>query len=97
MKVTTGTETHVEGDLRIVYIPQVPLAGYEVDVVRHSGESDSAYLQRAAELLDAVVGLSIFEFENRIKPDYSDFAAILRFEDDEWCDVDEEEYERFSE
>lgn len=88
---------HSEGDLLVVYIPQVPMKPYEVYVTRRSGSSDSAYLERAAEILDAVVGLSIFEFENNIKPDYSDYAAILRYESDgdggfDWCDVDEEEY-----
>jgi hypothetical protein len=87
-----------EGDLKVWYIPQLPMSAYEVDIVRHSGESDSAYLQRAAETLNAIIGLSIFEFENRIKPDYSDATGIMRWEVDgdggfDWFEVDESEYE----
>ena len=84
----------IEGDLKVVYAPQVPMPFYEVVMVRRRGETDAAYLERAAFTLDAVVGLSIFEFENNIKPDYSDYAAILRYEDGDWCDVDENEYDQ---
>ena len=76
-----------------MYIPQVPMHPYIVDVTRREGTTDASYLEQAATLLNAIVGLSIFEYENKIKPDYSDYAAILRLEDNEWCDVDEEEYE----
>lgn len=82
----------VEGDLRVWYIPQIPMAPYEVDIPRRAGSSDSAYLEQAVFVLDAIIGLSVFEFENRVKPDYSDMPGISRFEDGEWCDVDEEEY-----
>ena len=73
-----------EGDLKVFYIPQVPMKAYEVPVKS---------LAEAKLVLDAVVGLSIFEFENRIKPDYSDMAGVSRFEDGDWCDVEEGEYD----
>jgi hypothetical protein len=75
---------HKEGDLKVVYIPQVPMAAFEFDVPD---------LKVGKIVLDAIVGLSIFEFENRVKPDYSDYAGFIRYEDGEWNDVDEEEYE----
>ena len=84
-----------EGDLRVVYIPQVPMEGYALDIPRRAGTRRAAYLEQATFVLDAIIGLSIFEFENNIKPDYSDYAAILRYEDGEWSDVDEEEYESY--
>lgn len=80
------------GDLKVWYIPQVPMKAYEVNIPRRVGTTDSAYLEQAAFVLEAIVGLSIFEFENRVKPDYSDAAGIARF-DEEWEDVDEEEWE----
>jgi hypothetical protein len=81
-----------EGDLRVWYIPQIPGKPYEVDIPRRAGASDAAYLQQAAFVIEAIIGLSIFEFENRIKPDYADMSGIARFEDGEWCDVEEDEY-----
>jgi len=73
-----------EGDLKVKYIPQIPMKAYEVPVPS---------LEIGKIVLNAVVGLSIFELENRVKSDYIDYAAIVRFEDGEWNDVDESEYE----
>jgi len=90
-------DSPTEGDLKVFYIPQVPMTPYEVAIPRRHGtreETDEAYLNTAALVLNAVIGLSIFEFDNDIKPDYSDMAGIVRYEDGEWCDVDEEEYEK---
>ena len=86
------------GDLRVWYIPQVPMTSYEVLIPRRNGSTDAAYLEQAAFVLDAIVNFSIFEFENNIKPDYSDAAGIDRWEDDgengfDWFTIDEEEYE----
>lgn len=75
-----------EGDLRVWYIPQVPGKAYEVEMPTQD-------LATAVLVLDAVIGLSIFEFENRIKPDYSDMAGIARFDGEDWEDVDESEVE----
>jgi len=83
------TTTPALNDLRVYYIPQVPMKAYTVAVPD---------LATGKLVLDAIVGLSIFEFENNIKPDYSDAAGIERYEDDseygqKWYEVDEEEYE----
>ena len=87
------TQEHIEGDLRLFYIPQVPMKPYFVYMTRRDGQTDAALLEQTLFTLNAVVGLSIFEYDNNIKPDYSDVAGIERFEDDEWCHVDESEYE----
>lgn len=84
------------GDLRVWYIPQVPMKPYEVDVPRRSSTNDSTYLEQAAFVLEAIVGLSIFEFENRVKPDYSDAVGISCFDGEEWEDLDDEEWENAS-
>lgn len=73
-----------EGDLRVWYVPQVPGKPYEVDMPTQD-------LATAVLVLDAIIGLSNFEFENRIKPDYSDMAGIARFDGDDWEDVDDAE------
>lgn len=30
-----------------------------------------------------------FQFENNVKPDYSNVGGVSRFEDGEWCDIDD--------
>lgn len=81
----------VEGDIQIWYIPQIPGKPYTVNVL-------SRDLGEAYRILDAIIGLSIFEFENKVKPDYADAAGICRWESDgdggfNWYEVDEEEIE----
>lgn len=86
----TPTEPQ-EGDLLVWYIPQVPMKAFERRLPHREGDEEKE-LALAALLLDTIISFSIFEFENRIKPDYSDAAGISRFEDGEWCDLDEDEY-----
>ena len=45
-------------------------------------------------VLEAMEGLSAFEYANRVKPDYSDASGISRWETDgdggfDWYDVDD--------
>lgn len=72
------------GDLRVYYIPQVPGTPY-----RHSVPD----LATAVIVKTALEQLSLFEYTNRIKPDYSDASGIERYEEDgdgglDWFDVD---------
>ena len=71
-----------EGALRVWYIPQVPGSPLFVPV---------RDLYEAQLVAEALVALSTFEFENNIKPDYSDALGVERFEG-EWCEVDTEEW-----
>jgi hypothetical protein len=71
-----------EGDLRVFYIPQVPMMPFEYDVPD---------MKSAVMVLDALVGLSNFEFTNHVKPDYSDFGSIGQWESGQWNDVEEED------
>lgn len=70
---------------RAVYVPQVPMHALTVEVTS---------LEQAVVALESITALSIFEFKNRVKPDYSDFGTIERWDDEEqdWEDVDEEDY-----
>lgn len=74
-----------EERFRAVYVPQVPMHALTVEV---------SSLEQAVIALESITALSIFEFENRVKPDYSDFGTIERWDDEEqdWEDVDEEDY-----
>lgn len=69
---------------KIWYIPQIPMPAFE----REYGNFDTA-----REVLDAIIGLSIFEFEHRVKPDYADMAGIQRWTEEGWEDVEEDEWE----
>lgn len=68
---------------KVWYIPQIPMPAFE---------REYEDFETAKEVLNALIGLSIFEFENRVKPDYADAAGIARFVDGEWEDVDEDEW-----
>lgn len=83
--------TPTEGDIRVWYIPQLPMEPYIVPV-------PSRDLAEAIRIQDAIVGLSIFEFEHNVKPDYSDATGIERYETNgdggfDWYDVEEFELE----
>lgn len=76
------------GDIQVWYIPQVPAAPFF---------RPAANLVAAVELLDTLAAFSLFEFENKIKPDYADVGGVERYEDAgrglEWIEVDEDELE----
>lgn len=65
--------------LRVWWIPQVPGKPFHVSV-------DSP--DEAAKLLTVLADYDIFQFENRIKPDYSNAGGLEEFEDEsgEWCE-----------
>lgn len=81
------TEELQEGALRIYYIPQIPMPAFRVEV---------ANLATAHIVLDTIISFSVFEFENNIKPDYSDAGGIERWESDgyggyDWFEVNQED------
>lgn len=72
---------------KVWYIPQVPMVAFE-------REFDD--LETAKAALDLITDFSIFEFENRVKPDYADMGGISRWEEDgdggfDWFDVEIED------
>lgn len=84
------------GTLKVWYIPQVPMKAFE-RVIPHRDGDEEKELALAVILLDTITSFSIFEFDNRVKPDYSDAGGIARWEEYDgsfdWCDLDEEEFE----
>lgn len=60
------------GDLQVWWIPQIPGSPFEVDV---------ASVAEAAKLLTVLADYDRFQYENRIKPDYSNSGGLRR-----WCD-----------
>ena len=78
-----------EGDLKVWWIPQVPMKPFEYPVTT---PLEGAILCDALALYDA------FQFENNVKPDYSNAGGLQVFEDGEWNDwYDDETGEDFDE
>jgi hypothetical protein len=80
-------ETPSTGDLRVWYVPQVPMKAFYVNVPD---------VETGKRVLAAIIEFSLFEFENNVKPDYSDAGGIVRWEDDgedghDWFDVEYED------
>ncbi len=66
-----------EGDLRVWWVPQVPMKAFEVNVKT---------LEAAKLLLDTLADYDLFQYKNNIKPDYANAGGLSVFEDGEWCD-----------
>lgn len=66
-----------EGDLRVWWIPQVPMLAFRVRV-------DS--VEEGAILLEVLAQYDLYQYEMNVKPDYSNVGGLEVFEDGEWCD-----------
>ena len=69
---------------KVWWIPQIPGKSFEVIV-------DS--MDKAKLLTDVLGKYDLFQFENKIKPDYSNMGGIMVWQDSEWTDYDEEDEE----
>ena len=66
-----------DGSLRVWWIPQVPGQRFFAPV---------ADLTQAKLLLTTLAHYDLFQFENRIKPDYANAGGLEVFEDGEWSE-----------
>lgn len=71
-------------NLKVWWIPQVPMKAFEVEVPT---------LSEAVRLLDTLAKYDIFQFENNVKPDYCNAGGVVMFEEEsgEWVDWYNEE------
>lgn len=68
---------------RVWWVPQVPMKAFVYEVPD----------QETAELVvDILAQYDLFQFENRIKPDYCNAGGIQAWEDGEWVEVPEEDW-----
>lgn len=67
----------VEGDLRVWWIPQVPLATFYVPVGNP---------EEALKMIDTLARYDLFQYNNSIKPDYTNAGGLEVFEDGEWVE-----------
>jgi hypothetical protein len=70
-------EVPVEGQLRVWWIPQVPMKAFRVEVKT---------VEEAKLLLDTLAKYDIFQYENNVKPDFANAGGLERLEDGEWCE-----------
>lgn len=61
--------------LRVWWIPQVPMKAFYVEVKT---------LTEAALILETLANYDIFQYENKVKPDYSNAGGLEIFENGEW-------------
>jgi len=66
-----------EQDLRVWWIPQVPMKPFIVPV---------ADLHQSKLILATLADYDTFQYENNIKPDYCNAGGLSIFEDGEWAD-----------
>lgn len=72
-------------EFRIWYVHQVPSMAYQRDVPDP---------QTGELILDAIYDLAIFQYEQKMIPDYANMGGVLyRDEDGEWIDYHSEEWE----
>uniref|UniRef100_A0A6M3LRW2 Uncharacterized protein n=1 Tax=viral metagenome TaxID=1070528 RepID=A0A6M3LRW2_9ZZZZ len=69
------------GDLRIWWIPQVPMNGFRVSV---------SNIREAKLILNTLALYDIFQFENNIKPDYCNVGGLEVYEDGEWLEWEDD-------
>lgn len=77
------------GDLQVWWVPQVPMRAFKVDVKD---------IEEGAKLLDVLAEYDLFQFKNKIKPDYCNAGGLRTYTDDSdgegtpgWCDWYDEE------
>lgn len=63
--------------LKVWWVPQVPMKAFEVEV-----ES----VEQGVFLMDALAKYDMFQFKNRVKPDYCNAGGLVMLEGGEWVD-----------
>ena len=68
------------GTLRVWHIPQVPGKAFRIDV---------SSVQEAAKIMAVLADYDLFQYRNRIKPDYSNASGVEVYAPDLCCpDID---------
>ena len=73
-------EEQKKGDLRVWWIPQLPMKPFHVPVKS---------IREAKLILDTLADYDLFQFENHVKPDYSNAGGLEEFDGTEWLEDDE--------
>lgn len=70
-------DTPSVGDLKVWWVPQVPMAAFEVPV-------QSA--EQGAMILNALAEYDAFQFLNNVKPDCCNAGGLVEFDGEDWID-----------
>lgn len=70
------------GDLRVWWIPQIPMKALYINVQT---------VHDAVLLLNTLAKYDIFQYENRVKPDYCNAGGLEVYEDGEWLEWHDED------
>lgn len=87
MRVFKHDDTPEPGDLIVWHIPQVPGKPFKIQV---------ASIEEGRELQSVLASYDLFQYRNRIKPDYANVNGLSTWEDDgegnyDWYDVEEDD------
>ena len=74
----TENKTPQNGDLKVWWIPQVPMTSFNIDVEN---------IVEAKLLLETLADYDIFQYENKVKPDYSNMGGVMVYDGQEWVDL----------
>lgn len=74
--------------LRIWWIPQVPMNPFYINVPEFDSEDDITQLKYAAWMLYTLANYDRFQYDNNVKPDYSNAGGLQIWDKDlnDWCD-----------
>lgn len=64
-----------QGDLKVCWFPQVPCKAFEVPVTS---------VAEGVKLMDVLADYDLFQYKNRIKPDYANMGELVIFEEGEF-------------
>lgn len=88
LSACAGNAGIVEGSLRVWHIPQVPGKPFHVPI------TGPMPISTAIDVLDTLARYDLFQYENKIKPDYANAQGLEIFEDGEWVEwTDDDGYD----
>ncbi|HEU4345769.1 MAG TPA: hypothetical protein VFU31_29825 [Candidatus Binatia bacterium] len=70
--------------MRVWHIPQIPMDPFYVDV---SNEEE------ALKIINVLANYDLFQFENKVKPDYCNMSGLEVCVDGEWAEWENEDYD----
>ncbi len=79
-RIVEKDEIVQEGSLMVWHIPQIPGPAFHWPVNN---------VLESAQIVKCLASYDAFQFENDIKPDYSNASGLLVFEDGEWVEWDD--------
>lgn len=78
----TKKDNPQKGDLRVWWVPQVPMEAFR----RHVKD-----IEQAKFLLDTLADYDLFQFEKKVKPDYTNAGGLEVFNGEEWEEWENED------